>query len=101
MNHHILKTVTGLTYRHIDRLGTLEWTTPMGEKYITEPAVKMLGAPHLDDEIHRILLQHDEPPPPDVPDRIPDEIYAQWQAEMDDEIEADRASGLLDRILNG
>ncbi|MFC0678791.1 DUF222 domain-containing protein [Lysobacter korlensis] len=90
VNHHKLKTVTGLTYRHLDRTGTLEWTTPMGQNYITEPAVKMLGAPHLDDAIRQALLEHD-PPPPEYDDRIPDDLYGEWQAAFDDELKADHA----------
>ena len=93
VNHHKLKTLTGWTYRHLDRFGTLEWTSPLGEKYITEPAVRMRGAPHLDDAIRKALREHDVPPP-EIPDRIPDDLYAQWQAEMDAEIAADRAAGL-------
>jgi hypothetical protein len=92
INHHTLKTVTPLNYRHLDRFGTLEWTTPMGQKYVTEPPVKMRGAPHLDDEIRRILQEHDQPPP-EHHDRIPDDLYGQWQAAFDDELAADPLFG--------
>jgi hypothetical protein len=54
----------------------------------------MRAAPHLDETIRRILLEHEEPPP-HVPDRIPDDLSAQWQIEMDDEIAAAQAAGLL------
>jgi Domain of unknown function (DUF222) len=94
VKHHKLKTLTGWKYRHLDQFGTLEWTTPMGEKYISEPAVKMLGGPHFDDAVRRAMLEHDEPPPESA-DRIPDDLYARWQAEMDAELDALRAAGLL------
>ncbi|MDQ4138043.1 MAG: HNH endonuclease [Actinomycetota bacterium] len=90
INHHKLKTVTGWTYRHLDRFGTLEWTSPLGEKYIDEPAVRMRGAPHRDDTIRQRTLQHDEPPP-EFDDRIPDDLYAEFQAAFDAELEADLA----------
>jgi Domain of unknown function (DUF222) len=94
VNHHKLKSLTGWSYRHLDRFGTLEWTTPLGEKYITEPAVKMRAGPHLDDAIRQAMLEHDQPPP-EFNDRIPDDLYAQWQAEMDDELDALRAARIV------
>jgi len=97
-NHHKLKTLTGWTYRHLDRFGTLEWSSPLGEKYVQEPAVKMRGAPHLDDAILQALLEHDQPPT-EIPDRIPDELYAEWQTAFDAEIAADRVNGLLEAEL--
>ncbi|MFC0682805.1 hypothetical protein ACFFGH_33655, partial [Lysobacter korlensis] len=87
VKHHKLKTLTGWSYRHLDRFGTLEWTTPLGEHYINEPAVRMRGAPHFDDAIRQALPEHDEPPP-DNPDRIPDDLYGESQAAFDDELKA-------------
>jgi Domain of unknown function (DUF222) len=94
VGHHKVKTLTGWSYRHLDRFGTLEWTTPLGERYITEPAVKMRAGPHLDEAIRQAMLEHDEPPP-GPGDRIPDDLYARWQAEMDAELDALRAAGVL------
>jgi hypothetical protein len=98
-NHHIVKTLTGWTYRHLDRMGTLEWTSPLGETYLDEPAVNMRGAPHLDDTIRQRLLEADNPPP-HFDDRIPDDLYGQWQAAFDDELESDLAS-LAKALLSG
>lgn len=42
-NHHKIKTLTAWTYRHLDQSGTLEWTSPLGQKYLDEPAVRMRG----------------------------------------------------------
>ncbi len=56
--------------------------------------------PHLDDAIRVATDQHDtDPPPPEFHDRIPDDLYGQLQALLDDELEADHdwliANGLL------
>jgi hypothetical protein len=95
INHHKVKTLTGWTYRHLDRHGTLEWTSPLGENYLDEPAVKMRGAPHLDDAIRQALREHDQPPP-EFDDHIPDHLYAELQTAMDAELAADLAADLAE-----
>ncbi len=88
-----MKTLTEWNHRHLDRIGTLEWTTPMGQTSITEPAVKILGPPHLADAVLRATLDHDMgPPPPEHDDHVPDELWAELNALMDAEIAADRAN---------
>jgi hypothetical protein len=106
VNHHTLKTVTDWNYRHLDRFGTLEWTTPLGETYISEPAHRMRGAPHLADAVARAVAETDadiqcvgDPPDPlsglDGTETIPDDLWAELQAYFDAELEADRANGTL------
>jgi hypothetical protein len=91
--HHTIKTATGWTYRHLDRFGTLQWTTPLGQTHLDQPAVKMRGTPHLHDTLQHAQLELDElPPPPEHEDRIPDDLYTRWQIEMDAEIAADLAA---------
>ncbi len=98
INHHTLKTVTDLDYRHLDQLGTLEWITPFGQTYITEPAQRMRGAPHLADAILQATLNLYDEPQPEFDDHIPDELWNELRALMDAELEADRAAGTLVRM---
>jgi hypothetical protein len=62
--------------------------------------VKILGSPHFDDATRQALLEHDQPPP-ESGDRIPDDLYAEWQTAFDAELEADLARLGADEILSG
>jgi hypothetical protein len=52
--HHALKSIGAWSYRHSSPSGDLEWRSPLGRKYTTEPADhgKVLN-----------MLQQPEPPP--------------------------------------
>ena len=92
INHHKLKTLTGWGYQHLDRFGTVEWTSPLGELYITEPAVRMRGAPHLADAVREATFDTDDPPFPDPLDEpvdLPDEFWAEIEALLDADLEAE------------
>jgi hypothetical protein len=53
----------------------------------------MRGTPHLHDTLQHAQLELDQPPPPpEHEDRIPHDLYTQWQIEMDAEIAADLAT---------
>jgi hypothetical protein len=92
--HHTLKTVTGWDVQQIDRFGTLRWTSPLGLTYDTEAAIRMRGAPPLNDAVEAAMLQMEFPPDFTEPRDLSDDpairaLLDQWRDEMDAEVEAD------------